>query len=200
MTSILIYTRPESKPIKKEIPLNQALADLDGWKARGQIPLDQSITEALELDDYVNQVYTNKEKQVSLYIGYYLTGEKIGAAHDPLVCFPGQGWVVKSRDKGELILDKELSGDSISYSTMIVEKGDERQLILYWFQSYDITNPDTFSQKLSSLYGKIIKSGEDNAFVRISISLKQEPVSSYKETILEFIKVFYPEFLNYIKS
>jgi EpsI family protein len=193
-----VYNQPESKLHKKNISLNQVLSTIDdGWKIIGQNPLEQSIVDELKLDDYTYQSYLKKEKQVSLYIGYYFSGDKIGAAHDPLVCFPGQGWVVKEKSEGNFTLAHD-SQTTITYSKMVVEKGQDRQLILYWFQSYDKTNPNTFYQKIDSLLAKIFQRGEDSAFVRISMPVGKESVAESKETITDFVDAFYPVFLKYI--
>ena len=144
LTSVLIYWQPSSKAVQKNIPLSQALSDIKGWKSDGPTPLDPTIVKSLKLDDYVNQTYSNGNNTVSLYIGYYLTTKKVGAAHDPLVCFPGQGWVLSSIKKEELNLNPE-PGVAISYSTMIAQRSTENELIIYWFQSSDQANPDTLS-------------------------------------------------------
>jgi EpsI family protein len=201
ITSIFIHWQPESKPTKKKELLTSTLGQLDHWTMLRSTPFEKSVVDSLELDDYLNQDYLNDQNKKDilwLYIGYYYTSGKIGAAHDPLVCFPGQGWVVKDRSSGKLTLDKTKQ-ISISYSTMIVEKGQEKQFILYWFQSYDKTSPDTFSQKFSAIWAKVMKKREDNAFVRISISIGDEPIASQKEAVLDFVRSFYPVFLNYVQ-
>ena len=197
LTSIFIYQSPTSTAVKKQIPLHQALKDIEGWPTRGHSPLDPKIVTALELDDYINQNYSNGNNTISLYIGYYLTTQKVGAAHSPLVCFPGQGWVLSNIEKSKMKLNPG-SGESISYSIMTAERGLQKELIIYWFQSYEKTNPDTFSQKISSLYHKIIHHREDNAFVRISTPVQNKSLSECREIILDFIRSFYPIFLKYV--
>ncbi|MCJ7773190.1 MAG: EpsI family protein [Desulfobacterales bacterium] len=198
LTSILIYWQPSSKAVQKNTPLSQALSDIKGWKSDGATPMDPRIVDSLELDDYVNQTYSNGNNTVSLYIGYYLTTKKVGAAHDPLVCFPGQGWVLSSIKKGELNLNPE-PGGAISYSTMIAQRSTEKQLIIYWFQSCDKTNSNTLSQKIASLWKKISGQGEDNAFVRVSIPIKTQSKQKAFIAGTNFIKAFYPVFLKYKK-
>ena len=199
ITSIFIYLKPSSIAVEKNISLKQALADIHGWENNGFSPFDQKIVDALELDDYANQSYTKGQDIVSLYIGYYLTTKKVGAAHDPLVCFPGQGWVLTDKKSGELILNPE-TDSSLSYSSMIAQRGQQKELIIYWFQSYDQTNPDTLSQKISSLWGKILNNREDNAFVRITTPIGQKSISESQEIAFKFIKDFYPVFLKYVRS
>ena len=77
-------------------------------------PLGPKIVKALELDDYANQSYSDGKDTISLYIGYYFTAKKVGAAHDPLVCFPGQGWVVSDTQKDKIVLNPK-PGNSVSY-------------------------------------------------------------------------------------
>ena len=199
ITSIFIYLKPSSIAVEKNISLKQALADIHGWENNGFSPFDQKIVDALELDDYANQSYTKGQDIVSLYIGYYLTTKKVGAAHDPMVCFPGQGWVLSDKKSGKLILNQE-TDNSLSYSSMIAQRGQQKELIIYWFQSYDQTNPDTLSQKISSLWGKIFNNREDNAFVRITTPIGQKSISESQEIAFTFIKDFYPVFLKYVRS
>jgi len=199
LTSIFIYRNPSSMPAKKKVSLNQVLSNIEGWEKSGFSPLGPKIVKALELDDYANQNYSNGQGTVSLYIGYYLTTKKVGAAHDPLVCFPGQGWVLSNRKKAQFDLNPE-TGESISYSSMIAQLGLQKRLIIYWFQSYDQTNPDTLSQKITSLWVKLFQGREDNAFVRISIPFGKKSISQSHEVIYSFIRSFYPVFLDYIKA
>ncbi|MFW6148169.1 MAG: exosortase C-terminal domain/associated protein EpsI [Thermodesulfobacteriota bacterium] len=199
LAGIVVYGRPESKAGKKKIPLAAALSEVQGWSMKGIMELDPRTVKELKLDDYANQTYTNGNAALSLYIGYYLTTKKVGAAHDPLVCFPGQGWVVTGTQKGKLRL-RTNPGTSISYSSMIVQRGVEKELILYWFQSYDSTSPDTFSQKIRSLWKKLSVQREDNAFVRVGMALEEQSAEEAEGIMLGFIREFYPVFLSYVRQ
>jgi EpsI family protein len=199
LTGILVHLKPSSKVAKKEKSLSQALANIPGWENIAFNQLDAKIVQALELDEYVNHNFTNGDDNISLYIGYYFTSKKVGAAHDPLVCFPGQGWIVSGLKKGDLTLNT-LDNDSISYSEMMARLGPQKELVFYWFQAYDQTNSSTFSQKISLLREKTLGRGEDNAFVRITVRLEKKSLSEYRETLFKFIRAFYPVFLDYIKD
>lgn len=199
LTSLVIHLRPSSSGVKKEVPLVQALSTIGAWTPGDPAPLTPKMVSALKLDDYVNQDYSNKDDSVFLYIGYYLTAKKLGALHDPLVCFPGQGWVVSDRQKEKVVL----AGDpprSVSYSIMTVQRGTDKQLILYWFQSYDETSPDTLSQKIRALWENFVTQREDNAFVRISTNVGTKSISEARQTSLGFVRDFYPVFLGYVKQ
>lgn len=199
LASGIIYIRPDSTPPTKKRVLREALSNIEGWENKGLTPLEENISEALLLDEYVNNIYSRGNDQVFLYIGYYHTTKKVGAAHDPTVCFPGQGWVLSDKDKKKLVLDKE-DGISISYSLMKAVRGEETRFLLYWFQSYDKAVSDTFFQKINSFFNKILNKGEDNAFVRFTMPIGERSNEECQRIILDFVKAFYPVFLDYVKE
>ena len=199
LTSVIIYWQPSSRAGKKDSPLSQALLDIEGWNSNGVIPLEKEIVKALELDEYANQSYSNGRETIFLYIGYYFSKRKLGTAHDPLVCFPGQGWIASGITKGSLMMPPGQNG-SISFSTMTVERGLQKEFILYWFQSYDQTASNTFYQKIISMRQRILRQREDNAFVRISIPVGKKSSDECRDILIQFIRSFYPVFLNYING
>jgi EpsI family protein len=200
LTTLFIYGKPEPKRSIKNRSLNEALADVEGWKAGPSLSFDKAIVETLALDDYLNRVYTKGDKAVSLYIGYYLTSGKVGAAHDPLVCFPGQGWNVSDRDSGRIKID-EGADLTVDYSVMRVKRGSEdNQIILYWFQSYQAANASTLLQKITTVMQKFTDAREDNAFVRLSCAADDKSEAECIETMQDFTRAFYPVFLEYIRE
>jgi len=179
-------------------PLNSALASLPGWNASPNIPMGAKIEEALRLDDYLFKTYQQGDARVSLYIGYYRSAAKVGAAHDPLVCFTGQGWHIVNRGTGK----HQLPGAeylTISYATMVAEQQSEKELIIYWFQTNGNTSAGTFGQKSQMLLQRLRHvPREENAFVRISTRIEGSSPDVAKKRIFEFIDTFYPEFYRYV--
>ena len=130
LTAYFIYQKPASRVNVKKTSLSTALENIEGWQSYQQVPIDDKIVNALDLDDYVNQQYTDGNESVSLYIGYYKTTKKLGALHEPLVCFHGQGWIVSDNGKSQWVLNPD-TGEKISFSSMIVTKGSQKQLVVY---------------------------------------------------------------------
>jgi EpsI family protein len=163
------------------------------------VPIDEGIVATLRLDDYVNRAYVRDSDRIFLYVGYYRSAAKVGAAHDPLVCFPGQGWKLTDRTEGAWPLETANRG-GIRYSSMVAQRGLERQLLVYWFQSHDVASPDTFSQKLWLFWKKVRRQGTDNAFVRITVPVSNRTVAEGLTTAHGFIEPFYPAFLKHITA
>ena len=183
---------------EKNSTLTEALSPtIDTWVNQGNIPLSDSIVKALELDDYLYDYFSNETEIISLYIGYYMSQKKIGAAHSPLVCFAGQGWEMSDIKKSPLQIGK----DKINLASMIISKGEEKQLVLYWFQAFDKTSQGTFLQKLNLLQSKFLYSREDNAFVRVMIPFGQnKSIQDANGVGIQFIEQFYPIFKKFVIS
>ena len=195
ITGVFIYQKPELIIIKRSAPLSKALAKINDWTYNGSSEMGQDIVDALALDDYINSYYSKNDKSISLYIGYYFTSKKVGAAHSPLVCFPGQGWILSENEQRILVIN---NGQDINFKTMVITRGSDKQLILYWFQAFDKTSPGTFMQKINVFWNGFYHSREDNAFIRISVSMDDKGSDEAVQVGLEFLEDFYPVLLKYI--
>ena len=193
-----IRLEPADRPQKSSVPLAAALATVPGWQQVSRSMLDPRIVSALKLDDYLMAAYRDGRRGVSLYVGYYRSAGKVGATHDPLVCFPGQGWQLQDHTEGSVALGH--NEGVVRYSSMIARNEAESQRIVYWFQAFDRTATGTFSQKLDLWRLRLTGGGEANAFVRISCSVNDNGDSGCQQSIDAFIHRFYPVFLDYMRK
>jgi EpsI family protein len=174
--------------------LSEAFTRVGAWTAVNDVEMQDTIVISLDLDDYLFRSFRNGKAVISLYIGYYYTADKVGAAHSPLVCFPGQGWQI-SPPKAVAV---ETVETHVNAEQILIHKGKHREAILYWFQAYDRTSPGTFHQKLNNFWTKVRSKPEDNAFVRVSVTIQEDNVEGATASAEAFIKDFYPEFLDYV--
>lgn len=193
-----IYREPADRPQKPSVPLAAALATVPGWQQVSRSMLDPKIVSSLKLDDYLMAVYRDGHREVSLYVGYYRSAGKVGAAHDPLVCFPGQGWQLQDRVEGTLM--PQPKERPVRYSTMIARHDVEEQRVVYWFQAFDRATSNTFSQKLLLWRQRLSGEGDANAFVRVSCSMNGRAPGECQKNIAAFIRRFYPVFLDYMRQ
>ena len=196
VVAVFIYSRPSAMIPENKISLSEAFVSFGGWNDIGDIRMQQEIVDALELDDYLFREYRHDIQKITLYIGYYLTSSKLGGAHSPLVCFPGQGWKT-STPENVSIPSKD---GRINAAKLIVSKGQNKQLLLYWFQAYDKTSGGTFRQKINNYWARLNAKPQDNAFVRISVLIQDDNYDAAYQTAVRFLQAFYPNFLQYITS
>ena len=197
-TAFLVHGRMASgsAPLPK-VPLKESFERVDGWNATGNQQLSDQVVNLLNLDDYLFRSFEKGEQAVTLYVGYYRTAKKVGAAHDPLVCFQGQGWGITDRLHARFPLSGA-PGLTLSFSSMIAERQGEKELIVYWFQTNRRTSSNTFSQKVDMVRDKLSGHGEENAFVRITTPISDGKPGEARERIFDFVEAFYPAFNRYM--
>jgi len=192
----VVYSRTEQPPIVKTVQLHEVLSDIKGWNKSPPVPLDTEIAAALQVDDYININYFRGDETISLYVGYYYSTGKIGASHSPLVCFPGQGWLLSDREDKTI----HVESDTINLEKMVASRGDRQELLIYWFQAYDRTSPGTFMQKVNNFLIKLKGDMDHNAFVRVTVPIKNNDFDKAYQTGVDYINAFYPPFLKFIKT
>ncbi|NOR52972.1 MAG: EpsI family protein [Candidatus Aminicenantes bacterium] len=195
----IAYVPLSRSPGEKGGFLSQYLGDVGGWSSFEHAVMSVNIQDSLTTDDSLFTTYRKGNREIDVYIGYYFTSDKIGKPHSPLVCFPGQGWKMSNEKKRTLILG-EKDQVPLHVNSIIVQKEQNRQLILFWFQAYDRSCANTFSQKIVALWNRIRYGREDNAFVRVSIACDNKDVETSLSEVSEFLEVFYPAFLRYVKQ
>lgn len=196
-TALSVYGISGIKPREQvKAPLDRVLGELPGWNGGENFEMGPRIVDALKLDDHLFRSYRRGSEQVTLYIGFYRTAGKVGAAHDPLVCFTGQGWRLGNRSTGNARLGA--SGLKVNFATMIAERQGERELLVYWFQTNGTTSTNTVSQKAAMVWDRLNGRGEDNAFVRLSTPIGDEAPDAARRRIFAFIEAFYPVFHGYL--
>ena len=198
VTGLLVNFRTGSVLVEKDVTLGETIETFGDWQPSAEIPLQSSVRDVLKLDDYLFRSFTDGSERVTLYIGYYFTNRKVGASHDPLVCFPGQGWTLENRKKGEITVPMGKGTRTLDYATMIAERNGNKEFLLYWFQAYDRPTSDTLSQKAMLLWRKILTGGEESAFVRISMDMNGKTKEECLGVLTSFARDFYPVFTQYI--
>lgn len=194
VVACIIYFNPSDNSFSVKEPLNLVFYDFAEWKPLHENELSEEVASSLSLDDYLFRSYNKNGKVVTLYIGYYRTADKIGAAHSPIVCLPGQGWEISSPKK----LRIEVGEKIINSETIISNKGRQKELIVYWFQSDEKTSRGTFQQKINNFLSIMEGGGAENAFIRVSVPIENNNVEDSISTIENFIFDFYPHLLKYI--
>jgi EpsI family protein len=175
--------------------LDSSFQSFGDWTILHDNKLSPIVVDELQLDDFLFRTYQSGPHAVSLYIGYYSVGKKVGAAHDPQVCYPGQGWKLSDKRKHQIVIQQ---GHGLKYSSIVADLEGERDLIYYWFQIDTDSAAGTLMQKLFLFRNKLMGRGEANAFVRISTTIKSDEGSEESEVLRDFVNDFYPQFENFM--
>jgi EpsI family protein len=126
-------------------PLASMPLQIGQWNGREAPPFADDVLEQLGADEYVNRKYVGHSGvPVALYVGYYASQRQGDTIHSPRNCLPGAGW--QPVEAGMLrVRDGERE---VSVNRTIVQKGLDRQVVLYWYQGRGRITADEYVNKI----------------------------------------------------
>jgi len=171
------------------------------WRGVRQPPLTPDELAILRVDDYLTRAYVTPDRNaVGLYIGYWASQRQGSTIHSPLNCLPGAGW--EPVDAG--VLDIEGAGNGIAPMTInrtVVQKGLERQLVLYWFQSHGRVVASEYWSKFYLVADAVRMNRSDGAIVRVIVPVRDETTAALtvaQQTGTAFIHDLVPQLGSFL--
>ena len=196
ITGVYLFILSENEADKKINPLNIS-STIDQW-AGVDIPMDSSAFDLISPDTMVFRLYQNQTKlSVTLYVGGYLNMDKSDLAHSPLVCYTGQGWTY--HDNGTYSVTLGEPQKAIDVSSIVIQKGNQRELVWYWFQSDNYSSASLFHMRMKLFLEKLTGRDTRNVFARISVPIDSDGFKLSDEILHRFVKQIYPELNEYFK-
>jgi EpsI family protein len=182
--------RAEAEPLRR--PLAGMPRTIGGWQAGDDLPFAASIVRVLGVDEYLNRNYaTTGQPFVSLYVGYYRSQRQGDTMHSPMNCLPGSGWQPVERER--LSLDVAGRAEPVVINRVLVEKGTERALVLYWYQSLGRIVASEYASKFYLVYDAMRLNRSDGAMVRvITPALPEEPGGNADRRATQFVQALFP--------
>jgi EpsI family protein len=179
-TWLLLASRSQAEPEIARRPFAELPIRLGDWSGRDR-ELDKEVLELLKLTDYVMRVYVpgaheptqsafeGQTRQaaapVVLYVGYYASQRSGATYHSPKNCLPGGGWVFRSTDRVAGVIPGRPQAE---VNRVVIEKGFDRQLILYWYQDRGRIVASEYAAKGYLILDATTHNRTDGALVRIS--------------------------------
>jgi EpsI family protein len=168
------------------------------WTAREEAPLDEDVLAVLGVDDYVSRVYHSRDGHAAgLYIGYYGSQRQGDTIHSPQNCLPGSGWEPVS--DGRLRIADVAPGHDITVNRYIVQKGLDRQLVLYWYQSHGRVVASEYWSKAYLIADAIRLNRTDGSMVRVIAPIGSQDDGMAAERVAEsFVRAIFPLLPSYL--
>ena len=160
--------------------------------------LDSRIYSILGVEDYILADYHNSEgRTVNFYVGFYQSQKEGDLIHSPKNCMPGAGWNIMETAPEYLLFKGDEAPSTVT--RLLLKKGADRQIVLYWFQSRGRIIASEYMQKVWLVFDAITRNRTDGSFVRLIT-----PVTGSEAATLEVLKKFAreikPHLDNYIPS
>jgi EpsI family protein len=126
-------------------PLARLPFRLGEWIGRDAAPFEDDIVAALGVDEYINRQYiASHGAPLALYLGYYASQRQGDTMHSPQNCLPGAGW--QPIESGRLRV--QFAGRDADVNRYVVQKGGDRQVVLYWYQGRGRITAGEYANKM----------------------------------------------------
>lgn len=190
--------RAESVPVRES--LSAFPMAIGGWQGERADDFDEATLKQLGVDEYVNAAYQNRAGIMGLYIGYYESQRQGDTIHSPANCLPGAGWQPVERSRvqlpAEFQRDTANRGSSpIEINRWVIQKGEDRQVVLYWYQSHGRIVASEYWGKFYLVFDAIRLNRSDGALVRVTHPVdaqSRDPLGEAHARAMAFVKAVLP--------
>jgi EpsI family protein len=211
-TSVLLFatagyiayaSAPEIVPLRDS--LTSVPLQIQEWQGRNEPAFSAEILAQLGVDDYlIRTYYSPPQSLVNLYVGFYASQRQGDTIHSPLNCMPGSGWLPVKQARTTLsVPGPQGSTAAITVNRFVIQKGVDRQLVLYWYQSHGRAVASEYASKLYLVADAIRLNRSDAALVRVMtpiIGNSLESENSASERAEEFVRALFPSLYRVLPS
>src|SRR5579864_1274196 len=197
--------RPEPAPPR--VSFDTFPFQIQQWSGRPLPPFEKNVLDILHVDDYINRAYYRPDHAgAGLYIGYYTSQRQGDAIHSPLNCLPGAGWEPVSKTYLTIPVSpgaQATQPGAISVNRYVIEKGLDRQLVLYWYQSHGRVVASEYWGKYFLVRDAIHLNRTDAALVRVIVPMAPNDANAEmtaERQGVDFVQSMFPLLSGYIPS
>jgi EpsI family protein len=192
--------RPEETPLRQ--PFATFPMQLGDWQGAPRPPLTPRVLEVLGLDDYMTRLYRRGDREFAdLYVGYWKSQRQGDAMHSPQNCLPAAGWEPVSQSLLTMPDPRNASAPPLSVNRYVIEKGLDRQLVLYWYQGRGRVIGSEYVSKFFLMWDAAWKSRTDAAIVRIVVPVNgrtKGDEDKAEQTAVAFVNAMMPALNNFL--
>ena len=159
--------------------------NLEGWRqAGGREVLSPAVEASLNADDYhsVNLVKPGEAAHVNLFMAWYLD-QTDGGVHSPEICLPSAGWEIAWLERSDISSDVN-SQRPFPVNRAIIQKGEARMMVLYWFQQRDRRVAFDVAAKFYLMLDGITTRRTDGAMLRLTTPIAENESDAAAEARL----------------
>ena len=185
---VLFYALPTKENIPTPPPLELFATNIGPWTMAREYPLAPDAEALLKADDTLTRDYQGPGN-VQLFIAFFKSQRAGVTPHSPKMCLPANGW----EEESSRIVAVNVPGESapIPVNRYIVEKEDQRELVLYWFQNWHRATADEYLSKLYLIYDSIRYRRSDEALVRVLTPFAGETDPPAEQHAMQFLREIY---------
>jgi len=193
---------------QEEVPLRESFSafplQLGDWRGVPLAPLSDQVERILGADDYLVRAYFRPDQSgLGLFIGYWRSQKQGDTIHSPLNCLPGAGWQPVSTERLTFADPRATGGPDLTVNRVVIQKGLERQLVLYWYQSHGRIVASEYWGKFYLMADAARLNRTDGSIVRVVVPIAGTDADAEDESErigLDFIGQLLPALGQFLPS
>ena len=194
----LLYSSIREEVIPDSLPLADVPRDLGKWQFAQEGVVEQEVRDVLQADDLLSRSCQNGAVPASLFVAAFRSQRTGKAPHSPKNCLPGSGW--EWVDSRTMPVDVGLA-EPITVNRYIVARGEDRSLVIYWYQSRDRVVASEYEAKFWVVADAIRYNRTDTALIRVVIPIGKDHDEARAEGYaVDFVQSFYSTVRGYLPS
>jgi EpsI family protein len=185
----VLYSSVRPEKIPDSPPLSSLPLAFGTWTFAQEGVVDDETKDVLKADDLLFRSYENRStgRFATLFIAAFRSQRNGKAPHSPKNCLPGAGWTQLSSDDYSIDIG---AARPIVVNRYVVQHGDDRSLVLYWYQSRDRVVASEYTAKFWVMADAIRLNRTDTALVRVVVPLKGDTDDATHEAV-SFVQSFF---------
>jgi EpsI family protein len=195
----------ESERIPPMEDLDSVPLRIERWSGRDEPGFASNTLAVLGVDEYLNRLYfAGSEPWISLYVGFYASQRQGDTIHSPLNCMPGAGWQAVRQERATYeVKDADGVSRPITVNEFVIQKGLNRHMVQYWYQSHGRVVASEYTSKVYMVYDAIRLNRTDAAMIRVITPIPednavQDAAASRRAT--EFVQQMFPALTRVLPS
>jgi len=193
LSAVALARASKSEPTLPREPFDRLPMTLGAFTGSRAADLEPDILKVLGVEEYLNRVYRQEGSllPVGFYLGYWASQREGDAIHSPMNCLPGSGWQPTAQGR----LPLTVGGVQTEVNRVIVDKGGERLLVLYWYQSHGRVVASEYWSKIHMVLDAIRTNRTDAALVRVVVPIARgaDAEAVAEREALAFVHALYPQ-------
>ena len=190
---------------QEEVPLRASFAtfpmQLGDWRGVPQPRMSEQVEKVLGADDYLTRAYYLPDRSgIGLFIGYWKSQRQGDTIHSPLNCLPGAGWEPMS--SGHLTFADPRQGEPLTVNRVVIQKGLEKQLVLYWYQSHGRIVASEYWGRLYLMADAMRLNRTDGSIVRViaPVGSGADAEARAEQSALRFVGELLPRLESFLPA
>ncbi len=198
--ALVFYTFSRAEDVPAPRPLTEAPAQFGNWTVASEGVIEQEVRDVLRADDLVSRVYaqSGSGRVASLFVAYFKSQRTGQAPHSPKNCLPGSGWVPSTSEAMRIPIAGRAA--PIQVNRYIVSKGDDKSVVIYWYQTRDRVIASEFEAKFYLVVDSIRYHRSDTALVRVVTPVRNNDEAGATKAAVEFVQSFFTPLRQFLPS